>query len=66
MSVPDSTVSSHAHSVRRTELLRIAAAVVLAVVGGAVALDGARGLTPGSDGSAVVVWEGRRRSVVLA
>lgn len=56
MSVPDSTVSSRAHSVRRTELLRIAAAVVLAVVGGAVALMAPEAVTPGSDGSAAVVW----------
>ena len=56
MSVPDSTVSGSAHSTRRTELLRIAAALVLAVVGGAVALMAPEALTPGSDDSAAVVW----------
>ena len=57
MSVPDSTVPGAAHSTRRTELLRIAAAVVLAVVGGAVALMAPEAVTPGSDGSAAVVWQ---------
>jgi hypothetical protein len=41
---------------RRREVLRIAAALVLAVVGGAVALMAPEAVTPGTDGSAALVW----------
>lgn len=41
---------------RRREVLRIAAALVLAVVGGAIALMAPEAVTPGTDGSAAVVW----------
>jgi len=46
----------HAATDRRREVLRIAAAAVLAVVGGAVALMAPEAVTPGTDESAAVVW----------
>ena len=57
MSVTDPTQSRSAPFTRRTEVARIAAAVVLALVGGAVALMAPEAVTPGSDGSAAVVWQ---------
>jgi hypothetical protein len=48
--------TAHPGTDRRREVLRIAAALVLALVGGAVALMAPSALTPGSDGSAAVVW----------
>jgi hypothetical protein len=41
---------------RRREVLRIAAALVLAVVGGAVALLAPEAVTPGTDDSVAGVW----------
>jgi len=51
---------------RRTEVLRIAAAIVLALVGGAVALLAPEAVTPGTDGSAALVWRVGALGGVLA
>ena len=51
---------------RRREVLRIAAALVMALVGGAVALMAPEAVTPGTDGSAALVWRVGALGGVLA